>query len=87
MAAKRRRALQDGRPETNTNTHTHTHTQYNKTTQSGDDAGELRWFPLKDALGGKVAFASDHGEIVKDGAAWLEREGRAKGHFVEVDGE
>lgn len=70
-------------PTTNTTTPQNIKTS-NRKSKSGDDAGELRWFPLKDAVSGAVEFAFDHGEIVKDGAAWFEREGRRMGMYVEV---
>lgn len=53
--------------------------------RSGDDAGAARWFPIADAVGGKVPFAFDHGEIVKDCAAWFEGEGKKRRMYVEVE--
>jgi hypothetical protein len=53
--------------------------------QSDDDAGAAKWFPLADAAGGKLRFAFDHGDILKELAAWFEREGKQRGQYVEAD--
>lgn len=63
-------------------THARTH---NIHPQHGDDAGAAAWFPLADALSGKIAFAFDHGEILKECAAWFEAEGKKRGMYVEVE--
>jgi ADP-ribose pyrophosphatase YjhB (NUDIX family) len=53
--------------------------------QSDDDAGAAKWFPLADAAGGKLRFAFDHGDILKELAAWFESEGKKRGMYVEVE--
>lgn len=49
--------------------------------QSDDDAGAAKWFPLDEAL--RLSFAFDHGEILKECAAWFDQQGKERGLFVE----
>ena len=64
--------------------HTHTRTPPQNKRQNDDDAGVARWFPIREATSGKLPFAFDHGDIVKECAAWFEREGKGRGQYAEV---